>query len=291
MTIAFSRSRPYRTMPIFSCILRRLLPFLALAVLFHGAQAAESSSRLVDIDHAACRALHDSGVMHATAPVRCDQLRIVRFSYVGFDGRQHNDGEIMVMAAAAEHVQAIFDALLKRKFAIAGARLMNRYNGDDQASMRDNNSSAFNDRAVIGASAPSLHAYGLAIDLNPVQNPFLQFGEDGKATFSPDAGSRYANRLQQRPGKPARKGMAEDVVALFAEHGFVIWGGDWDAPIDYQHFQTSRALAKRLAALPAAEGRAVFSAYVQRYRSCMREKPSGNDRQSACITSAERTQP
>jgi hypothetical protein len=292
MTIAFSRPRlPYQTMPILFCTLRRLLPFLALAVLCHGAHAADSSSRLVDIDNVACRALHDSGVMHANAPVRCDQLRIVRFSYIGFDGRQHDDGEIMVMAAAAEHVQSIFDSLLKRRFAIAGARLMNRYHGDDQASMRDNNTSAFNDRAVTGDSAPSLHAYGLAIDLNPVQNPFLQFGDDGKATFSPEAGSRYANRLQQRPGKTARKGMAEDVVTLFAENGFVIWGGDWDAPIDYQHFQTSRALAKRLAALSAAEGRAVFSAYVQRYRACMRNKASGNDRQTACIASAERTQP
>lgn len=276
---------------IASSLLYRLLPLLALAVLCNNAQAAEPPSRIVEIDNAACKALRDSGVMHATAPVRCDQLRIVRFSYVGFDGRQHNDGEIMVMSAAAEQVQEIFDALLQRRFAISGAKLMNRYNGDDQASMRDNNTSAFNDRAVTGNSAPSLHAYGLAIDLNPVQNPFLQLGEDGKATFSPEAGSRYANRLRQRPGKTARKGMAEDVVALFAEHGFVIWGGDWDAPIDYQHFQTSRTLAKRLAALPVVEGRALFSAYVQRYRSCMRDKTSGNDRQTVCITSAERTQP
>lgn len=295
---AFSRSRLADTaMPIASSVLRSLSPSLSsllaslvLIVVCVSAQAAGSSSRIAEIDPAACKALRDSGVMHATAPVRCDQLRIVRFSYVGFDGRQHDDGEIMVMAAAADHVQAIFDVLLQRRFAIAGARLMNRYRGDDRASMRDNNTSAFNDRAVTGNSAPSLHAYGLAIDLNPVQNPFLQFGDDGKATFSPEDGSRYANRLQQRPGKPARKGMAEDVVALFAEHGFVIWGGDWDAPIDYQHFQTSRALAKRLAVLPAAEGRAVFSAYVQRYRACMRGAAK-SERQTACIASAERPQP
>jgi hypothetical protein len=292
MTIAFSLSRlPIRTMSIASSILHRL-PLLALAALCSNVLAADPSARIVEIDHAACESLRDSGVLHANAPVGCAQLRIVRFSYVGFDGRQHSDGEIMVMAAAAEHVQAIFDTLLQRRFAIAGAKLMNRYQGDDQASMRDNNTSAFNDRAVTGNSAPSLHAYGLAIDLNPVQNPFLQFGEDGKATFSPEAGSRYANRLQQRPGKTARKGMAEDVVALFSENGFVIWGGDWDAPIDYQHFQTSRALAKRLAALPAAQGRAVFSAYVQHYRNCMRNHATGsNDRQSACIASAEQASP
>lgn len=279
-------------MPIVSFVPRFLLLLTVLVpIVMHGsAHAADSSSRIIEIDQPACKALRDSGVMHATAPVRCDQLRIVRFSYVGFDGRQHDDGEIMVMAAAAEQVQSLFDALLQRRFAIAGAKLMNRYHGDDQASMRDNNTSAFNDRAVTGSSAPSLHAYGLAIDINPVQNPFLQFGADGKATFSPEDGSRYANRLQQRPGKSTRKGMAEDVVALFAEHGFVIWGGDWDAPIDYQHFQTSRALAKRLAALSATEGRAVFSSYVQSYRSCMRGS-AASERQTTCIASAERPQP
>ncbi len=251
------------------------------------------ASHIAEVDAATCNAMHSTGVMHANAPVRCDQLRIVRFSYVGFDGHRHNDGEIMVMAAAAEQVQALFDALLQRQFAIAGAKLMNRYNGDDDASMRDNNSSAFNDRAITSGSAPSLHAYGLAIDINPVQNPFLQFSADGKAAFSPAAGSRYANRQQQRPGKPARKGMAEDIVALFAEHGFVVWGGDWDAPIDYQHFQTSRALAERLAALPAAQGSTLFSAYVRHYRTCMR-KEAGKHRaaaQTACAATAERVQP
>lgn len=274
---------------VYFILYRSLLPF-AIAVLcgMYGSAWAADPSRIVAIDDAGCRALRNAGVLHADAPVACAQLRIVKFSYVDFDGRKRHDGEIMVMAAVAEHVQAIFDTLLQRGFAIAGAKLMNRYNGDDQASMRDNNTSAFNDRAVVNGSAPSLHAYGLAIDINPVQNPYLQFDTDGKAAFSPAAGSRYANRLQQRPGKPARKGMAEEVVDLFAEHGFVIWGGDWDAPIDYQHFQTSRKLAERLAALPAAQGRAVFTSYVQRYRTCLR-RPAGKQ-QDSCIAEAERPQ-
>lgn len=249
-----------------------LLMFVAI-----NSQAAKSpSSRIAEVDINMCRTMQDLGVLHKTAPVSCPQLRIVHFSYLGFDGKIHDDGAVMVMAAVADHVQAIFDTLLQKKFAIAGAQLMDHYMGDDMASMRDNNTSAFNDRAVTNGSAPSLHAYGAAIDINPVQNPFVQFEEGGKAAYLPAVGSAYANRLAVRPGKPTRKGMAEEVVDVFADHGFLIWGGDWDAPIDYQHFQISRALAKRLAALPVAQAQTVFNAYVENYRSCARKEKSAN---------------
>lgn len=242
------------------------------------AAAPAANARIVELDSSMCAALRSNGVLGPNAPVSCQQLRIVRFAYLDFDGRQRDDGEIMVMAAAARHVQALFAALLERRFAIAGARLMQHYRGDDQASMRANNSSAFNDRAITNASAPSLHAYGLAIDINPVQNPFVEVGKDGRAQISPAAGSRYLNRQQARPGKPARKGMAEEVADLFAEHGFTIWGGDWDAPIDYQHFQVSRTLAKKLAALPPAQANAAFEEHVQAYRRCRSGKP-----RAACV--------
>ena len=235
----------------------------------HAAPAARSTA----VDAAICTGLRSAGVLHANAPVGCERLQVVRFSYIDFDGRQRDDGEIMVMDAAAPQVAALFDQLRARGFALAGARLMQHYRGDDQASMRANNSSAFNDRAITNASAPSLHAYGLAIDINPVQNPFVEIGKDGRAQVSPAGGGRYLNRQTTRPGKPARKGMAEDVVELFAQHGFTIWGGDWDAPIDYQHFQVSRTLAKKLAALPPAQARAAFEEHVQAYRNCRRDKP------------------
>ncbi len=239
---------------------------------------AETSTapRIGEVDATMCRAMHELNVLHKNARVTCLQLRIVHFSYWGFDGKVHDDGAVMVMAALADHVRAIFDTLLKRKFAIAGAQLMQHYRGDDSAAMRDNNTSAFNDRAVTSGSAPSLHAYGAAIDINPVQNPFVQFEEGGKAHYSPAAGSAYANRVAIRPGKPARKGLAEEVVDVFADHGFLIWGGDWDAPIDYQHFQISRTLAKRLAALPVAEARIAFNVYVENYRRCARKEKSAN---------------
>jgi hypothetical protein len=252
-----------------------------------------AASHISEVSNDACNTMRQQRVLQKNAPVTCAQLHIVHFSYLDFDGKLRNDGEIMVMAAVADHVQDIFDTLLKRKFAIAGARLMDHYHGDDLASMRDNNTSAFNDRRITNGNAPSLHAYGLAIDINPIQNPYLQFEADGKAVYSPTAGSKYANRLSIRPGKPARKGMAEEVVDVFAEHGFLIWGGNWDAPIDYQHFQVSRPLAERLAALPVAQARAVFNAYVERYRSCVLSRKDQNRiaAQATCATSVERGSP
>ncbi|MNR79332.1 hypothetical protein D3C72_100390 [compost metagenome] len=227
--------------------------------------------------------------MQKDALVSCAQLRIVHFSYLDFDGKLRDDGEIMVLAAVAAQVQAIFDTLLQRRFPIARARLMDHYRGDDVASMRDNNTSAFNDRRITNGKAPSLHAYGVAIDLNPVQNPYLQFEADGKVSYSPAAGSKYANRLPVRPGKAARAGMAEEVVEVFAQHGFLGWGGNWDAPIDYQHFQVNRALTQKMIALPLAEARNLFNTYVERYRSCVhsRKNAERTTAQAACATSVE----
>jgi hypothetical protein len=210
------------------------------------------------LDAAACERVKTAGVMSPSSPVRCDQLAIVRFAYVGFDGAEHEDGEIMVLAAVAPEVRDIFSELHRRRFPLARARMMEHYRGDDAASMADNNTSGFNDRPVTGGGPPSLHAYGLAIDINPVQNPYVAIGNDGNAHYSPPQGVQHANRLVHRPGKHCRPGMAEEAAGVFARHGFRLWGGYWDAPVDYQHFQVERRLAQRLAALPESQARALF---------------------------------
>ncbi|OGB27558.1 MAG: hypothetical protein A3I66_06690 [Burkholderiales bacterium RIFCSPLOWO2_02_FULL_57_36] len=224
------------------------------------------------IDPAACDRMKVRGVLAKNAPVDCDRLAIVRFTYIDFEGRMHNDGEIMVLAAVADFVKTIFDTLYLRRFPIARARLMDHYFGDDLASMQDNNTSVFNHRPITGGKLASMHAYGLAIDLNPVQNPYLQLHSDGRAVFSPASGAEYANRSNLRPGKQARPGMAEEVVALFADNGFFVWGGDWDAPIDYQHFQTERKMAERMAKLPIAQARTLFIEHIHHYQTCLKEQ-------------------
>lgn len=269
-----------------------LLMFSAMASHAENGRTASRVSNISEVDGNMCQTMRDTDVLHKSAPVNCAQLRIVHFSYLGFDGKVHDDGAVMVMAALADHVQAIFATLLQRKFAIADAQLMQRYRGDDLAAMRANNTSAFNDRAITNGSAPSLHAYGAAIDINPIQNPFVEFEDAGKASYSPAAGSKYANRLAVRPGKSVRKGMAEEVVDVFADHGFLIWGGDWDAPIDYQHFQISRSLAKKLAALPVAQAQVVFNDYVKNYRNCTGAKKAGGSLENSRLakTNAAKTE-
>jgi hypothetical protein len=141
--------------------------------------------------------------------------------------------------------------------------LMDEYWGDDDAALAANNTSAFNDRTVVGGTSISMHAFGLAIDLNPIQNPYVEHTA-GKVTVAPEAGREYLDRKRVRPG------MAEQVVSVFAEHGLTVWGGLWKNQTDYQHFQVSRTLANQLIRLPPTASRALFDDHVRKYGACMR---------------------
>jgi hypothetical protein len=195
-------------------------------------------------------------VINANSPVGCERLALVRFSYAGFDGSEHGDGEVVVLDAVADQVLAIFTELRARRFPLQQARLMNAYDGNDDASIDANNTSAFNDRKVIGTNSISMHAYGVAIDINPVQNPSYD-RIDGVRKLVPKAGAEYARR------SPLRPGMAESVIEVFAAHGFTVWGGRFRDP-DYQHFNIDRGLAMRLLRLPPAQARAMFNAMTRR---------------------------
>lgn len=220
------------------------------------------------IDASTCAEMKSHHVLNDGAPVDCERLALVTFTYAGFDGVSHSDGRIVVLDAVAPFVEHLFAALYERRFAIAKAQPMEFYEGDDNASMTDNNTSGFNHRHVSGESRLSLHAYGAAIDLNPVQNPFLTF-DGAQVHVAPAAGAAYVNRARHRPGKAERQGLSEAAVEVFAQYGFTVWGGDWDDPIDYQHFDIGRALAERLAALPPEEARRAFAAHVTGYRRCI----------------------
>lgn len=215
------------------------------------------------LDDAACRRLQAAGITDAHAPVGCDRLAIVRFTYIDFDGGRHEDGELMVLAAVAPEVSQLFHQLYQRGFPLARARLIDHYRGDDAASMQDNNTSAFNNRQITGGGPPSLHAYGLAIDINPLQNPFVQPDEQGSARISPPGGAAYLTRRR-------RAGMAEEVVALFAHYGYTVWGGYWHKPIDYQHFQFDRGTAERLAAMPTLKARKIYLRQLEKLRKCLK---------------------
>jgi len=244
----------------------------ALALALCSALASVDAARadVTAIPQATCRAMKDGHVLADASPVPCDRLREVSFRFIDFTGETRL-GRVVVMDAVARPVQALFDELLARRFPLRRAEPMQAYMGDDDASMDDDNTSGFNARLVAGGSQWSLHAFGLAIDLNPVENPFIEVADDGRTLrVSPAASARaFVNRREPRPGKPPRSGLAEDVVEVFAEHGFLVWGGDWNSPIDYQHFEAGdQDFAQRLLQATPSEAASLVDARIERYRRC-----------------------
>jgi hypothetical protein len=164
---------------------------------------------------------------HPGCPVGPGSLRRLRMSYWGFDNQSHA-GSMVVSAAVAQPVLTAFAALYRAHFPITKMRTLDNFGGDDQASMAADNTSGFNCRYVAGSSPPrwSAHAYGDAIDINTVENPYVAGG-----VVSPPAGSAYLDRSNVRPGMT---GPGTAVNAAFASIGW-LWGGRWASP-DYQHF-------------------------------------------------------
>ncbi|TDM51678.1 M15 family metallopeptidase [Aliivibrio fischeri] len=236
----------------------------ALALFFCSAPSFANISNLTAVQ---CQAMIGKGVMSTKAPVQCDRLRNVTFKHYTFNGKTAT-GKLVVLDAVAPHVERIFDELYQQSFPIAQAKPIEYYAGNDNKSMDANNTSAFNYRPIVGKSSLSLHAYGAAIDINPLQNPFVEFTSWGTATFKPLKGHEYSNRMLQRLGKEDRKGFAEEVINIFAQNGFIYWGGYWDTPIDFQHFQTSRDMAYLMTAMPTKEASLFFNHYVDWVQSC-----------------------
>jgi hypothetical protein len=164
----------------------------------------------------------------AGCPVPLTDLRYLTLTYRDFDGSDR-EGELVVAASVADDVVAIFRRLYEIGYPIASMRLVDDFGGDDDASMSANNTSAFNCRPVTGGGGFSEHSYGTAIDVNPVQNPYLS-----GSTVLPAEGRAYV----ARPDSPGVIHAGDEVVQAFADGGFR-WGGTWSGPIDYQHFSVS----------------------------------------------------
>jgi hypothetical protein len=158
-------------------------------------------------------------------PVPLEQLRYVQVSYMGFDGGEHV-GELMVNADAVAAVVGLFHVMWDEDFPIARMQLVDDFGGSDDASMAANNTSAFNCRTATGSSSWSEHAYGRAVDINPVQNPYVAGG-----AVQPAAGAAYLDRGDVRPGMIAADGVVAAAVR-FIGWG---WGGTWSSPKDYMH--------------------------------------------------------
>jgi hypothetical protein len=162
-------------------------------------------------------------------PVDPQNLRHVEVDYLDFDG-QTQRGVVIVNQDLADEVDAIFDEILKLRYPIAKIRTLDNYpNADDELSMEDNNTSAFNCREIPGTGRWSPHAYGRAIDLNPLFNPSVS----RTGSFQPTNAAPYLDRNRTDPGVLHA---GDPVVRLFTDRGWH-WGGGWRSPKDYQHFE------------------------------------------------------
>ena len=160
---------------------------------------------------------------------RLHELRLLLIPYLDF-GNKEQIGQLITAEDLAEQVHKIFAELLANEFPIDSMRPMVDFDGDDGRSMAANNTSCFNSRRIINTERISVHSYGAAIDVNPIQNPIIR---DGK--HRPEAGGEYLDRTRLRPGMivPGCK-----ALQIFEDAGWA-WGGNWDHPKDYHHFYLS----------------------------------------------------
>lgn len=162
-----------------------------------------------------------------------EDLRYVSVLYVNFKGNT-STGELICNKAIAQDLVEIFYGLYEAQYQIEQIRLVDEYAADDLLSMKDNNTSCFNYRTVEGSKNLSKHALGLAIDINPFFNPYVEY--TGKnIRVSPEESAAYADRSQPFAYKIDENDLC---YKLFKEHGFT-WGGHWNSCKDYQHFQKS----------------------------------------------------
>ena len=167
---------------------------------------------------------------HEGCPVPIKRLRLIEVSHHGFDGEDHM-GKLVVHKDAVDAIVPVFRTMYRKGFKIRRMHLVDRYGADDHRSMRHDNTSAFNCRYVSGTTRWSQHAYGRAIDINPVENPYV--GSDG--SVSPKKGAPYADRSQHAKGMIHRRG---SVARAFKRQGWG-WGGNWSSSKDYQHFSAT----------------------------------------------------
>lgn len=162
--------------------------------------------------------------------VALSSLCYVRVLHYGFDGEVHI-GELVVNQSIAQEIRDIFLELFDAKYPIEKIVLIDTYKGDDRASVADNNTTAFNFRTVEGTKTLSKHALGLAVDINPLYNPYIPERE-GVPSVLPESAAPYTDRSAEceyyiRQGDPCYE--------AFVNRGFA-WGGDWAKGKDYQHF-------------------------------------------------------
>jgi len=152
-----------------------------------------------------------------------ENLRLVNVYYYGFDDKLHK-GQLVVHKEAVLNVIEIFEFIRESRFPIGKVVPISKYGWSDEKSIQDNNTSAFNYRFISGTRVISNHASGLAIDINPMMNPYIKNG------ISLPVSCKYDTT------KAGTISSGSQLVKEFKQRGWQ-WGGDWKSLKDYQHFE------------------------------------------------------
>jgi hypothetical protein len=177
--------------------------------------------------------LHRSQVRyswHPGCPVAFSDLRVITMTYRGFDHKVHT-GRLVVNAAVTGKLIAVFRELFRLRYPIREMVPVDAYHGSDYASIEADNTSSFNCRNATGSSSWSEHAYGLAVDLDPCENPYV--AADGY-----EAHPRCRKFVDRSLAGPGIIHAGDAVVRAFASVGWG-WGGTWQGDRDYQHFSAN----------------------------------------------------
>lgn len=204
---------------------RIVLPFLAALLAATPMASAAFRSAVTPLSAAEQRAMTPS-VWRKGCPVGLDDLRRVTVTHRGFDGHDHT-GAVIVQRDVAADVAGIMRTLYTAGVPIKRMRPIQAYGGDDFKSIEADNTSAFNCRKATGSGRWSNHAYGRAIDINPIENPWVEPG-----------GVVYHTASRPYVSRPRRPGVAVEggaLVTAFERAGWG-WGGTWSGTKDYQHF-------------------------------------------------------
>ena len=161
-----------------------------------------------------------------------DDLVLLEVDYFDFNNKPLK-GTILCNITIYEDLDYIFKKLYENKYQIEKIELIDKYDFNDDKSMKDNNSSCFNFRKIVHKNKYSNHSYGLAIDINPLYNPYVV--DISLDRIYPIEGKQYIDREKDFEHKITYDDLC---YKLFLERGFE-WGGEWDTP-DYQHFQKSK---------------------------------------------------
>lgn len=164
-------------------------------------------------------------------PVPVSGLRMIEMTYWGMDDRSHGNGRLVVNASAADDLVKVFRKLYDQRYPIHRMEPVDAYQADDFDSIEADNTSAFNCRAATGSSSWSQHAYGLAVDLNPCENPYVT----ASGEIAHEHCVKFGDRSRRDPGVIHA---GDKVVRAFGSIGWG-WGGEWSGTRDFQHFSAS----------------------------------------------------